>query len=340
MHWKASAILSTLHWLALLLHGCRAGHAPGVLRTPDARFSALPALGYPWQPKYLHIKLHGLPELRMHYIDEGPQTAAETILLLHGTPAWSFLWRGVIPALLKDGHRVIAPDFLGCGRSDKLAAIGAYSHALHVDSLEALVTELALKDVTVIGHDLGGPIGGSLVRRNGGNYRRIALLNTWFPQGDVFSSAARLLPHFPYLAWRVATRALKLLHPVALVFSLGSDAPKAAVTQGYAAPFPSKLYKAGVAAWPLMIPLKPGDEVAREMQATATFFRNEWKGREALLVYSSRELFTRPGQALLEEVFPSACRAEVAGAGHFLQEDRPAVVAGLLLDLVRDQCRK
>ncbi|XP_068245432.1 haloalkane dehalogenase-like [Palaemon carinicauda] len=310
---------------------------PVVVRTPESRFSDLAQLGYPWEPKYAYQNAYeGLPPLRVHYIDEGPYDAPETLLLLHGTPAWSFLYRTMIPVFLKAGYRVVAVDNIGFGRSDKLTDPDLYTHELHVKTVAGLVRALDLQGVTLVAQDLGGPTGLGAVARDPSRYRRLALLNTWLPQGDILSSASNVFQHIPYLSWRTVTSILGRHVPVKTVFTVASDAPKSAVHGGYKAPFPSALYKAGPAKWPLIIPLSIDDPVAIENQRVAAILR-KWEG-PVLIAYSDREVFTISGKRFFESIFPYACTSTIQEAGHFLQEDQGPAVAQLILKFMRDGC--
>ncbi|KAK8400243.1 hypothetical protein O3P69_003150 [Scylla paramamosain] len=314
-----------------------AAHEPPVVRTPHHHFAQLSQLGYPWEPHYLLQRIHGLPlPLRVHYIDEGPHDAPETLLLLHGTPSWSFLYRKVVPGLLAAGYRVVAPDHIGFGRSDKLTDPNAYSHEMHVTTVLQLLKELDLKGVTLIAHDLGGPTGVSAMARDPSRFRRVVLLNTWLPQGDIFSSFFRASEHAPYLAFRGLVQSLGRQQSVETVFRVASKAPRDAISHGYGAPFPSYLYQAGPAWWPLLIPLTKDDPMAREMQKAALFLL-KWGG-PALIAYSDGELFTLPGKALLQRVLPQACEAQIPDAGHFLQEDQGPLISRLIITFIKRGC--
>lgn len=310
---------------------------PPVVRTPEQRFSRLGKLGYPWDPKYLYMPVQGFQSsLRIHYIDEGPVDAPEVLLLLHGTPSWSFLYRTMIPVFLAAGHRIVALDHVGFGRSDKLTDPDAYSHDLHVSTVELVVRSLDLQGVTVVMQDLGGPTGVSAVLRDPGRYRRLVLLNTWLPQGDILSSVSSVWEHRAYLSWRFLVQAIGRHISVETVFKAVSDAPDDAIQWGYGAPFPSELYKAGPSWWPLMIPLRENDVVAREMQKAAGFLEH-WQG-PVLLGYSDGETFTLPGRPLLQRVLPRACHVKILDAGHFLQEDQGPVVASLIVSFIERGC--
>ncbi|KAK4326856.1 hypothetical protein Pmani_002656 [Petrolisthes manimaculis] len=307
---------------------------PSVVRTPETSFSHLKQVGYPWKPQYLHLHYPGLPSpLRVHYIDEGSRQAKETLLLLHGTPAWSYLYRFMIPVFVQAQYRVVALDNIGFGRSDKLTDPASYSHDLHVETVRLVVQSLDLKGITAVLHDLGGPTGVSALRRDPERYRRVVLLNTWLPQGDVLT---RPFEHVAYLAWRTLVTVLGRHTPIQTVFKVATGATSSAVSLGYGAPYPSYLYTAGPAFWPLMVPLTPDDPVAREMKASAAFLQR-WEG-EALVGYSDREVFTLAGRSLLLHVLPQACDVQIEDAGHFLQEDQGPSVALIIKEFIEGRC--
>ena len=168
--------------------------------------------------------------------------------------------------------------------------------------------------------DLGGPTGLSVVRLEPTRFRRLILYNTWIPQGDIFSSFFQFSRHIPYLSWRIATAFLKRTVPVQIILKTVSDVSKSD-SFGYGAPYPSPLYKAGPASWPLFIPLTPTDPVAIEMQLVRIFLQESWKG-PVLFGFSDGELFTTSGRDVFRSALPGACEMDITDAGHFLQEDQ------------------
>lgn len=193
-----------------------------------------------------------------------------------------------------------------------------------------------LQGVTLFGHDLGGPTGVSAMARAPHRFRRVVLLNTWLPQGDVLSSLSRTLEHAAYLGWRNVVAALGRHQPIDTVMKVTTHASPDVISGGYGAPFPSYLYKAGPAWWPLMIPLTEDDPVAIDMQKAATFL-STWHG-PALFGYSDREVFTLPGRALLQRVLPQACQVLVKDAGHFLQENQGPLIARFVVAFIEEDC--
>lgn len=196
---------------------------------------------------------------------------------------------------------------------------------------------VALQGVTLVGQDLGGPTGVSAMARAPHRFRRVVLLNTWLPQGDVFSSLSRTIDHAAYLGWRSVVAALGRHQPVQTVMRVATGASLDVISSGYGAPFPSPLYKGGPAWWPLMIPLTKDDPVAIEMRKAATFL-STWHG-PAMLGYSDREVFTLPGRPLLQHVLPQACQVEIREAGHFLQEDQGPLIAQLIVAFIEKDCK-
>lgn len=188
----------------------------------------------------------------------------------------------------------------------------------------------------MVAHDLGGPTGVSAMARDPLRFRRVVLLNTWLPQGDIFKSIFRASEHAPYLLWRSAVSVLGQHASVEAVFGVASDASQSAISGGYGAPFPSYLYTAGPAWWPLLIPLTQDDPMAREMQKAAAFL-DKWGG-PALLGYSDRELFTLPGRPLLKRILPQACEVRILDAGHFLQEDQGPLISRLIVTFIEKGC--
>ncbi len=272
-------------------------------RTPDERFENLP--GYPFAPHY--VEQDGL---RLHYLDEG---AGAPVLLLHGEPTWSYLYRTVIPELTPAG-RIVAPDYLGFGRSDKPLRVEDYTYDLHAGSIRRLVEELDLRDLTVVVQDWGGPIGLRLAVEQPERVSRLVLLNTGVDAGRA--------PSEEWLRFRAFVRrhGPELL-PERLV-RLSCVRPLAEeVEQAYGAPWPVAESKAGVLAFPELVPTEP------EHPNTAPLTRvrdalAHWEQPALVLFGDSDPVFTPRHAERLAELIPGAGDAElVARAGHFVQED-------------------
>ena len=294
-----------------------------VFRTPDDRFAGLE--GYDFAPNYIDLA-GDLDGLRMHYVDEGVGTP---ILLLHGEPTWSFLYRKMIPGLTGSG-RVVAPDYIGFGRSDKVTEMGWYTYDRHVESMERFINELDLRDITLVVHDWGGPIGLRLAVENEDRFSRLVILNT-----AVFRPRPGKPPNQAFLAWREFAEKNPDL-PVGFILQ-GATATdlSEAVIAGYEAPFVTPASKAGVAAFPLIVPLSVDDPGAAEMAATSEAL-TKWSKPTLVAFSDSDPLFSpRVGEALSERI-PGATFAVVEGASHFLQEDKGEAIADLVRSFVKE----
>jgi len=220
-----------------------------VLRTPDSRFADL--AGYPFDPHYVDVTAVGTPALRMHYLDEGPRDGAP-IVLLHGEPTWSYLYRTMIPPLAAAGHRVLAPDLIGFGRSDKPTAIGDYTYLRHVQWVTSWFETLDLTDVTVVVQDWGSLIGLRIVAEQSARFARVVVANGFLPTAD------RGVPP-AFRIWRAFAKYTPWLSAGRLVGVGTVTKVPAAVRAGYDAPFPDKRYQAGARALPQLVPTSPDD---------------------------------------------------------------------------------
>ena len=290
-----------------------------VYRTPDARFENLP--GYPFKPHYTE-----LDGMRMHYVDEGH---GDPILLLHGEPDWSYLYRKMIPQLAT-AFRVIAPDYFGFGRSDKPTDIGWYTYDRHVESIKALITELDLHGITVVVQDWGGPIGLRAATQLPERFARLVVLNTGL------MSPGEGWPSEGFMNWRNFAERVGLDLPVGKVMqsSTAGELDEATLA-AYDAPFPTRESKAGVAAFPLLVPIREGDPGAEEMREVKTFLAG-WN-LPALVIFSDGDPVFRPevGHRFAKMLPGAHDHAEIIeGAGHMLQEDKGEEIAFRILDWV------
>jgi len=291
------------------------------LRTPESRFENLP--DYEFKPNYVDID-----GLRMHYVDEGAEDGS-VVLLLHGEPSWSYLYRHMIPPLAKAGFRVVAPDLIGFGRSDKPAKKSDYSYADHVAWMKAFIEALDLTQITLFCHDWGSLIGLRVAAENEQRFARIAVGNGALPTGDQEMPRA-------FLIWR----AFALYSPW---FPIGKIIQKGTITElgedvvaAYDAPFPSSSYKAGARAFPKLVPTRPDDPASDANRAAWKVFRR-WQ-KPFLTTFSNRDPITRGGEAPWQESVPGAQErghVKIRNAGHFLQEDRGPELAEALIDFAQ-----
>lgn len=313
-----------------------------VLRTPDERFADLP--DYPFAPSYVDVETAGLPPLGMHYVDAGP-VDAPVVLLLHGQPTWSFLYRHMIPALTAAGLRVIAPDAIGFGRSDKPTDPTDYTFIRHVDWMQGLVTSLGLSEVTLVVQDWGGPIGLNVLAREPARFARVVASNTilhtcdpdlagrltWahhgVDDGRVLLQEA-LLDYVTYYQRTPEIRPSMFLQAVA--GPLGDK-----VLAGYDAPFPDRTYTAGLRQMIALVPLTRNDPGAA-LGRTAMTTLGEWT-RPFLTAYSDGDPATRGWETVFQQHVPGARGQQhttIAGAGHFVQEQRGAELAHIVVNFV------
>jgi haloalkane dehalogenase len=293
-----------------------------VLRTPDACFENLP--DYAFAPRYLEIgDAASGQRLRMHYLDEGPDDAPP-VLLMHGEPSWSYLYRKMIPLLVGAGHRVIAPDLIGFGRSDKPAAIDDYSYQRHVDWMSAFLIELDLSQISLCCQDWGGLIGLRLVAGHGDRFSRVLAANTFLPTGDHNLGEA-------FHQWRDYSRSVPVF-PAGQIVSRGcAQRLSEAEVAAYDAPFPDESFKAGARAFPQLVPAS-ADDPAAEPNRQAWKSLMQWQ-KPFLTAFSDQDPITRGADAILQKLIPGASKqahTTLAGGGHFLQEDVGVELAGVL----------
>jgi haloalkane dehalogenase len=290
-----------------------------VLRTPDARFEAL--ADWPFAPRYLDLKSGEGPALRLHYVDEGPREG-RPILLMHGEPSWAYLYRKIIPALTARGHRALAPDLIGFGRSDKPAARDDYTYERHIAWMSQWLTALDLTGVILFCQDWGGLIGLRLVAAFPERFAAVVVANTGLPVGAGLTEG--------FKAWLDFSQRVPEF-PVGFILNGGcarqlSEAEIAA----YEAPFPDETYKAGARQFPLLVPVTPEHAQVAENQAAWSVL--ERFDKPFITAFSDGDAVTKGGEAPFQ--------ARVSGAqgqphvtlkgGHFLQEDSPAEIAVLL----------
>ena len=291
-----------------------------LLRTPDERFESLP--DFPFEPRY--VELDG--GIRVHHLDEGPPDG-HPVLLLHGEPTWSFLYRRVIPVLVAAGHRCVVPDLVGFGRSDKPALQEAHTYQQHVDWMSELVFgHLDLRGATFFGQDWGSLIGLRLVAAEPDRFAGVVIGNGGMPTGDRPPSEA-------FLAWQRFSQETPDFPVGAIVGGGCATKPSADVLAAYDAPFPDDEYKAGPRKMPLLVPTSP-DDPAHDANVAAWEVLNAFD-RPFLCAFSDKDAITKGGE---RQFIGRVAGAEgqphttIEGAGHFLQEDAGEQLGRVIAD--------
>ncbi len=290
-----------------------------IIRTPDECFSNLP--DFPFMPHYVEIN-----GLRVHYVDEGE---GEVILCLHGEPSWAYLYRKMIP-LLSAKYHVIAMDFIGFGRSDKLTERDEYSFQMHHDTLVGFITALALDNITLVAQDWGGEIGLPVATEMPQRFARLVIMNTGLPTGDETPSEGFL--RWRHFAERVTDMSIGRVIRSSTVYP---DSIPPEVIAAYDAPFPDASYKAGAAVWPLLVPIHPNDPGAAEMKQARQIL-SKWD-KPALVMFSDGDPITRGGDRFFRKLIPTAKdqpEIVIKDAGHFLQEEKGEEIAQYILDFM------
>jgi haloalkane dehalogenase len=297
-----------------------------VLRTPDERFASLPDFAF--EPHYVDVDDGDGATIRVHHLDEGPADG-EVVLLMHGEPSWSFLYRTMIPVLVDAGLRCVAPDLVGFGRSDKPAELADYTYARHVEWMrEALLDRLDLRGVTLVCQDWGGLIGLRLVGEHPDRFSRVVAANTGLPTGDRPTSDA-------FLAWQKYSQETPDFHVGGIIKGGCQSELSADVVAAYDAPFPDDSYKMGARIFPMLVPTSPDDPASSANQAA-------WESlarfaKPFLTAFSDGDAITKGGQRIFQAKIPGAAgqpHTTIAGGGHFLQEDKGPDLARVVADFV------
>jgi haloalkane dehalogenase len=290
-----------------------------LLRTPDERFADL--AGYPFDPRYTE-----LDGIRVHHLDEG---SGPPVLLMHGEPSWSYLYRTMVPPLVAAGFRVVAPDLVGFGRSDKPAAVDDHTYGRHVDWMLGWLRAVDLDGVTMFCQDWGGLIGLRLMATDPDRFARVAVANTGLPTGDQRVPEA-------FAAWREYARSVAEFPVGGIVQGATVSVLPDQVVAGYDAPFPDESYKAGPRAMPSLVPIRP-DDPASEPNREAWRVLAAWD-RPFLTLFSDSDPITAGGERVFHKLVPGCAgqpHATIAGGGHFLQEDRGPEIATILVNWAR-----
>ncbi len=299
------------------------------LRTPDIRFTDLK--GYPFQPNYAEINDAEGGTLRVHYLDEGPSDS-DPIFLLHGEPSWSYLYRHMVPLLVEEGHRVIVPDLVGFGKSDKPVKQTDYSYARHVEWVRELIFDhLNLNAITFFGQDWGGLVGLRLVALAPDRYARVVVGNTGLPTGKGEATEA-------FLAWQKFSQTTP-------EFPVGNLINSACIRDllpeeiaAYDAPFPDDTYKAGARIFPSFVPTSPNDPASADNIAAWEVLSEFTK--PFLIAFSDSDPVTKGGDAPFHAKVPGAQgqkHVTVENAGHFLQEDKGEELARTINEFIASE---
>ena len=292
-----------------------------VLKTPPERFRDLP--GYPFAEHWTEVD-----GLAMHYLDEGPRDG-RPVLLLHGEPSWSYLYRHMIPVIVEAGHRAVAPDLIGFGKSDKPAAVSDYSYQRHMDWLTAFLLQADLSDVTLVCQDWGSLLGLRLAAENPERFSGIVLANGGLPTGDQQLPAA-------FRIWQLFAR-WSPWFPIGRIVDQGTTTPLAPeVIAAYDAPFPSSRYKAAARAFPPLVPTRP-DDPAAPANRRAWEVLERWE-KPFLTAFSDKDPITRGMDKVARARIPGAAgqaHTTIRGGGHFLQEDRGPELARVVVEFMR-----
>jgi len=284
-----------------------------VFRTPDERFEGLP--GYPYEPHYVEVD-----GIRLHHLDEG---SGPTVLCFHGEPDWSYLYRHMLKDLVAAGHRVVCPDLVGFGRSDKPTDQGWYSYDRHVEYVTRHLEQIELDDVTVVVQDWGGPIGLRWAVEHSEQVGRLVILNTGLFTGIVSKG---------FMAWRQFAERTPDLPIGTIMQGATTTELSPEILAAYEAPFPTPESKAGAQVFPLLVPLTTEDPGAREMAAVQDAL-SRWQKR-ALVAFSDADPvfpYPRSGEVFTGLIPTAGEQVRIEGAAHFLQEDRgPRIVQAML----------
>lgn len=297
------------------------------LRTPDSQFENLP--GYNFQPNYCKVDDSEGETLRVHYLDEGPKDAP-VVLLMHGEPSWSFLYRHMIPIIVDAGYRIIAPDLVGFGRSDKPTERSDYTYQRHVDWMTGVLSHLNLNNITLVCQDWGGLIGLRLVADAPDKFARIVAANTFLPTGDHPASEA-------FLNWQKFSQEVQVF-PTSKIIAQGTTIELSQeVMAGYDAPYPDESYKAGARQFPLLVPTSP-DNPASIKNREAWKVLSQWQ-KPFLTAFSDKDPITIGGDKAFQKLIPGTKdqpHITIKDGGHFLQEDQGVALANVVVSFLNE----
>jgi haloalkane dehalogenase len=298
-----------------------------LLRTPEDRFEDLP--GYPFEPHYMTIRDRWEQvDIRIHTIDEG-KADAPVILMLHGEPSWSFLYRKMVPLFTQAGYRVLAPDLPGFGKSDKPSERDDYTYARHVAWMQDWLRAMDLQDIVLICQDWGGLIGMRLVAGDPQRFARVVTANTMLPTGDHSPGEA-------FIRWQKFSQETPVF-PTGQIVSKGCVKPLSdSEIAAYDAPFPDDSYKAGARQFPLLVPITPDNpesQANREAWKVLMKFEKPW-----LCAFGDSDPITAAAAPVIQKLIPG-CQGQphttLRGGGHFIQEDCGEALSRVVLDWLK-----
>lgn len=346
LKWGAGIIAGLLALAVILVMALQAPtswQAAESIQTPEDRFADL--VDYPFAPNY--VEIHGY---RIHYLDEGPRDG-EIVLLMHGQPSWSYLYRHMIPPLTAQGYRVIAPDLVGFGKSDKPLEQSDHSYQMHVDVMTDFVREIGLQDATLFAQDWGGLIGLRVVAEEPDRFARIMISNTGLPAASGLAGwigypmiKFRVWQEgkpdevadngeFRFTRWIAWARYSENFDLPTLFQSATSRTLTDAELAGYAAPFPDEQYKAAIRIFPYLVPSQ-----LRQNQSVMDEFYANWD-KPFLTAFGDSDAVTAGGDVVFQETVPGAAgqpHTTIAGGNHFIQEDKPEELVTHLIDFIEN----
>ncbi len=298
-----------------------------VLRTPDAAFSDL--TDFDFAPHYVDVTADDGTVCRMHYVDEGPKDAKHTVFMMHGEPSWSYLYRHMIKQVAAAGHRVLAPDFIGFGKSDKLGAYEDYTYARHISFVQQWFDAVNPTNVTFFGQDWGGLVGLRIVAANMDKFSSVVASNTFLPTGEGAGDA--------FLAWREYAKTTPSFVCGNIIQSATQRTLTDAEVKAYNAPYPEDSYLQGARAFPALVPVEP--QIPQVSENKAAFkvlegFTGIWQN-----AFSDKDPVTQGGHKGFEARIPAAAKRPnrvAEGGGHFVQEDCSDFLSHVILDVISE----
>lgn len=292
------------------------------LTTPEHCFEQI--VDFDYAPHFLRVDDYEGSSLKLHYIDEGPRDA-NVVLMLHGEPSWSYLYRKMIGPVVEAGYRVIAPDLIGFGKSDKPTERSDYTYQRHLDWIRQVIIQLDLKNITLVCQDWGGLLGLRLVAEHLDLFSRVLAANTMLPTGDH-------KPNEAFLNWQTFSQEVAVF-PVAGIIKGATVTPLGSeVLAAYDAPFPDETYKAGVRQFPLLVPTTPNDPASEANRLAWQTLRQFTK--PFITAFSDSDPVTAGGDKIMQKLIPGCqgqAHAVIQQGGHFLQEDQGKRLAAVLL---------